>query len=104
MIVSIFDWLCKNQPCSHQNHFIAQDYRYTQEVYMHSVSTAQCGRVCFSGGHFADPVMSQLREWRLQRAPIGWPCPGIVALLARCLLGLVGPFWLLWMVFPTLNS
>ena len=32
-------------------HFIAQDYSYTQEVFMHSVSTAQCERVCFSEGH-----------------------------------------------------
>ena len=46
-------------------HFIAQDYSYTQEVSMHSVSTAQCEWVCFSGGHFADPVMSWLREWCL---------------------------------------
>ena len=32
-------------------HFIAQDYSYTQEVFMHSISTAQCEWVCFSGGH-----------------------------------------------------
>ena len=32
---------------------------------IHSVSTAQCERVCFSGEHFSDPVMSQLREWHL---------------------------------------
>ena len=43
-------------------HFNAQDYSYTQEVSMHSVSTAQCERVCFSGGDFADPVISRLRE------------------------------------------
>ena len=30
---------------------------------MHTVSTVQCEEVCFSGGHLADPVMSQLREW-----------------------------------------
>ena len=41
---------------------------------MHSVSTAQCEQVYFSGEHFANPVMSQLREWCLWRAPIGWPC------------------------------
>ena len=46
-------------------HFIAQDYSYTQEVSMHSVSTAQCERVCFSEGDFANPVMSRLREWHL---------------------------------------
>ena len=46
-------------------HFIAQDYSYTQEVSIHDVSTAQCEWVCFSGRHFADPVMSQLREWSL---------------------------------------
>ena len=40
-------------------HFIAQDHS------MHTVSTAQCEQVCFCGGHFADPVMSQLREWHL---------------------------------------
>ena len=57
-------------------HFITQDYSYTQEVSMHSVSTAQCEWVCFSGGHFADPVMSRIKEWHLQRAPIAWPCPG----------------------------
>ena len=44
---------------------------YAQEVSVYSVSTAQCKRVCFSGGHFADPVMSQLRELPLWRAPIG---------------------------------
>ena len=46
-------------------YFIAQDYSYTQELSMHSVSTAHCEPVCFSGGHFANPVMSQLREWHL---------------------------------------
>ena len=54
-------------------HFIAQYYSYTQEVSMHSISTAQCEQVCFSGGHFANPVMSRTREWPLYRAPIGWP-------------------------------
>ena len=58
--------------------FIAQEHSYTQELSMHSVSTVQCERVCFSGGHFSDPVMSWLREWRLWRAPIGpamtWNC------------------------------
>ena len=54
---------------------------------MHSVSSVQCKQVCFSGGHFANPVMSRLTEWRLYRAPIGppmtrncshrWPC-GVV--------------------------
>ena len=34
-------------------------------IQMHSVSTVQCKLVCFSGGHFVDPVVSQLREWRL---------------------------------------
>ena len=57
-------------------HFIAQDHSYTQEVSMRSVSTAQCEQVCFSEGHFANPVMSQLREWHLWSAPIAWPCPG----------------------------
>ena len=45
--------------------FIAQEHSYTQELSMHSISTVQCERVCFSGGHFANPVMSRLREWRL---------------------------------------
>ena len=31
---------------------------YTQELSMHSVSTGKCERVCFSGGNFADPMMS----------------------------------------------
>ena len=62
--IYICERLYKNQPCLHQN-FIAQDYSYTQEVSMHSVSTARCEWVCFSGGDFADPVMSQLREWHL---------------------------------------
>ena len=44
-------------------------------ISMHSVSTLQCELVSFSGGHFADPMMSQLKEWCLWRAPIGWPCP-----------------------------
>ena len=42
--------------------FIAQDYSYTQELSMHSVSTGQCERVCFSGGHFADPVMIMIKN------------------------------------------
>ena len=45
-------------------------------VSMHSVSTAQCDQVCFSGGDFADHVMSWLGEWHLWGAPVGWPCPG----------------------------
>ena len=32
---------------------------------MCSISTAQCEQVCFSGGHFANPVMSRLRDCRL---------------------------------------
>ena len=45
--------------------FIAQEHSYTQQLSMHSDSTVQCKQVCFSGGHFADPVMSRLTEWRL---------------------------------------
>ena len=45
-----------------ETYLIAQDYSCTPEVSMHSVSTAQCEWVCFSGGHFADPVMSQLKN------------------------------------------
>ena len=45
--------------------FTAQEHSYTQELSMHSVSTVQGEQVCFSGGHFADPVMSRLREWHL---------------------------------------
>ena len=58
-------------------HFIVQDYSYTQEVSMHN---AQYEGVYFSGGHFADPVMSRLREWCLQRAPVGWPYSGTAAI------------------------
>ena len=47
---------------------------------MHSVSTVQCELVCFSGGNFANPVVSRLREWRLWRAPIGQPGPGTAAI------------------------
>ena len=54
-------------------------HKITQEVSMHSVSTDQCERVCFSGGHFADPVMSQLKNG-IYRAPIGWLCPGTAAI------------------------
>ena len=50
--------------------FIAQEHSY-QQLSMHSISTVQCEQVCFSGGHFADPVMSWLREWCQWRAPIG---------------------------------
>ena len=59
-ITNICDWLCKTSHVHTKTeiHFIAQDHSYTQEVSMHSVSTAQCEQVCFSGGHFADPVMS----------------------------------------------
>ncbi len=46
-------------------HFIAQDY---------SVSVQ---RVCFHGGHFANPVMSRLREWRQLRVHA---CPGSAAI------------------------
>ena len=38
---------------------------YTQELSIYSVSTVQYELVCFSGGHFANPVMSQLKEWCL---------------------------------------
>ena len=31
-----------------------------QEISMHSVSTGQCERVYFPGGHFADPVILRL--------------------------------------------
>ena len=54
-------------PTKTEIHFIAQDHSYTQEVSMHSVSTGQCEQVCFSGGHFADPVMSRL----IQASAIG---------------------------------
>ena len=47
------------------NHFTAQNYSYAQELSMYNVSTGQCELVCFSGGHFANPVMSGLREWHL---------------------------------------
>ena len=30
---------------------------YTQEIFMHSISTGQCELVYFSGGHFANSVM-----------------------------------------------
>ena len=68
---------------------------------MHSVSTAQCEQVYFSGEHFANPVMSQLREWCLWRAPIGWPCTETSAIAILALWCGMGPFWL---AFPTLNS
>ena len=43
-------------------HFIAQDYSYTQKLFMHSVSSVQCELIYFSG---ANPIVSQLREWQL---------------------------------------
>ena len=43
-------------------HFIAQFHSYTQELSIHSISTGQGEQVCFSGGHFADPVVSRFRE------------------------------------------
>ena len=55
--------------------FAQKDYSYTQKLSVHSVSTLQCELVSFSGGHFANPMMSQLKEWCLWRAPIGWVCP-----------------------------
>ena len=58
------DGICKNHPCS-QIHFTAQNYSYAQELSIYNVSTGQCELVCFSGGHFANPVMSELREWHL---------------------------------------
>ena len=42
------------------------------------VSTAQCARVCFSGGYFADDVMA--KRMVPIAAPIAWPCPGIAAI------------------------
>ena len=63
---------------------------YTEELSMYSVSTVQCELVCCSEGHFADPMMSRLKEWCLQRAPIGWPYDlELLPLLARRLLDLV---------------
>ena len=47
---------------------------------MHSVSTVQCILVCFSGGHFANPVMSRLKECHLWRAPVGRPRYGTAAI------------------------
>ena len=58
--------------------------------YLHSASTPQCERVCLSGGHFADPVMSWLREWHLciyRGHQLGGHI--LLPLLARRLLGLV---------------
>ena len=63
---------------------------------MHSVSTAQCERVCFSGGHFADSVMSQLREWH----QLG----GHVLELLPLLAGLVVWYGSLLASFNTLNT
>ena len=65
-------------------HFIAQaqDYSYTQEVSIHSVSNAQCQWISFSGGDFANPVISWLREWCLWGTPIGWLCPGTAAIVS----------------------
>ena len=31
---------------------------YTHELSLHSVSTGQCKRVCFSGGHFPNTVIA----------------------------------------------
>ena len=74
--------------------FIAQDNSYTKDLSIHSVSTVQC---CFSGGLFADPVMSRLREWRLWRAPVGesWAETAAIAPWtsprhARCLVAIPG--------------
>ena len=78
---------------------------YIREISIHSVSTAQCDQVCFSGD-FADPVMShaRLREWHLAIEGTNWVA---MSLLARRLLALwcgIAPFWLLLVAFPTLNS
>ena len=77
--------------------FIAQDNSYTKDLSIHSVSTVQCYLVCFSGGHFADPVMSRLREWHLWRGPVGepWAETGAIAPWAsprhgRCLVVIPG--------------
>ena len=81
-------WLALQKPATYapkpEIHFIAQDHSYTQEVSMHSVSTAQCERVCFSGGNFVDPVMSWLRGHQLHGHVLE-----MLPLLARHLLGLV---------------
>ena len=44
-------------------YFIAQACSWTQEL--HNVSIGQCKLVCFSGGHFADPVKPQMCKWYL---------------------------------------
>ena len=67
---SICDWICKNPPLLHKT-----DISYTQEVSMHSVSAVQCELVCFSGEHFANPVMPQLREWQgINWVAMSWNC------------------------------
>ena len=74
---------------------------------MHSVSTDQCERVCFSGQHFADPVMSRLREWRQWRAPIGpaitWNCSHRLLDASLALWCGMGSMWLLLVASPALN-
>ena len=72
---------------------------------MHSVSTAQCERVCFSGGHFANPVkrIGPIEDTMQLCGHI----LKVLPLLARCFLALwcgLGPFWLPLVAFPTLNS
>ena len=55
---------------------------------MHNVSTVQCELVCFSGGHFVDPVLSrkcgngiyrghQLDEWDLELLPLASHLSGV---------------------------
>ena len=73
-------------------HFIAQDYSYIQELSMHSVSTGQCELVCFSGGHFADPMMIMIKRMVYGHGLKLFP------LLARRLHGLV-----VWYGHPVTN-
>ena len=74
---------------------------------MHSASTVQCELVCFSGGNFANPVISQLKHGTCGGHQSGGHELELLPLLARHLLVLVvwaGAFWLLLVAFPTPNS
>ena len=67
------------KPASKLKSIIAQIIRIAtlkKYLYAQCLYTAQCEWVCFSGGDFAHPVMSLLREWHQM---CGHACPETAA-------------------------
>ena len=83
--MKIVTGFAKNPPLSRKN----LDQFYCTRLSMDTVSTVQYKLVCFSGGEFADPVMSRLKYSTYRVQHLGGHDLELLPLLARRLLGLV---------------